>query len=150
MVECYRSRLHESPIFSYYSRCDLFTHESLIEYLHHITIELDHIECARMMGEDVLREGSISWSDFDDMMPSDLYRPGDITQSLFIDKEVLSEGFFGSYFLHGDIVEKYHISQNLVYIFYTSLLSSSLLICTLTLDSVFFMRNLLTFNISFI
>ena len=124
MVECYRSRLHESPIFSYYSRCDLLTHESLIEYLYHITIELDHIECARMVSEDILCQSSISWSDLDDMMPSDLYGPSDITQSLFVDKEVLSEGFFGSYFLHGDIVEKSRISPNRVlYTFFLPVVS---------------------------
>ncbi len=67
MMDRYWGRLHERSLFSEYHWSDFLTHESLIEDLDHIGVELDHIERLRMMREYVLCERTISRSNLDDM-----------------------------------------------------------------------------------
>ncbi len=95
MVERYRSRLHYALVFSYYLRQSICLHESLIEDLYHISIELYEVESRWVMREDIFSECSVSRSDFDDMLPGELQRTGDVTECFLVDEEVLSEGFFG-------------------------------------------------------
>ena len=100
MVDGYRSRLHEHLLFSEDLRCNLITHIALIEDLDHIRIELDEIEGAWMMREDIVGERSISRSDLDDMFSGDSDRVSNISECFLVDEEVLSERFFGFDSLH--------------------------------------------------
>ena len=85
-------------------RARLFGHDRQIERIGRddgrFRIKLDEIEGRGMMCEKILGKCSISWSYFDHMLATYLDGMGDIGERLFIDEEVLSEGFFGFYRFH--------------------------------------------------
>ena len=100
MMDSYRRRLHEDFLFSEDLRCDIFSHEALIEKLDHIRVELDKVKRRRMMTEDIVSESAISRSYLDYMHSGDSDRVSDISEGFLVDEEVLSERFFGFYSFH--------------------------------------------------